>query len=278
VGPANFLNDALGNTLALTNSGGANLAQYTYEPFGNTTIVGSSFSAYQYTGRENDGNGLYFLRGRYYNSTLQRFISEDPIGMAGGVNLYAYVDNNPISFRDPFGKDKGARRRPHFHRCFGGDVICDERGRVVRATGLSTDPIFDAAVTAAAGVGVSLARGALAAAAADAGETAVEEVAASSEASSPVGSQRSPWSNFDPDGPPINSADTVNGVDYSGHALDQMANRGIPPSVVDNALQTGESFPGNTAAETVHYDPVNNISVVTDTQSGMVVTVRYGGP
>jgi uncharacterized protein RhaS with RHS repeats len=40
---------------------------------------------------------------RYYNSQLGRFISEDPFGFAGGINLYAYVDDNPISFRDPFG-------------------------------------------------------------------------------------------------------------------------------------------------------------------------------
>jgi RHS repeat-associated protein len=41
---------------------------------------------------------------RYYHPTLQRFISEDPVGFAGGdANLYAYVGNNPISYRDPSG-------------------------------------------------------------------------------------------------------------------------------------------------------------------------------
>lgn len=56
------------------------------------------------SGRENDGTGLYFNRARYYSPTLQRFISEDPIGFGGGdVNLYAYVSNGPISSKDSFG-------------------------------------------------------------------------------------------------------------------------------------------------------------------------------
>jgi RHS repeat-associated protein len=104
-GPANFLTDAIGSMLALIDPSGNTLAQYTYEPFGNTTITGSSTNPYQYTGRENDGTGLYFYRGRYYSPTLQRFVSEDPIGKAGGINVYLYALNNPISFRDPFGFD-----------------------------------------------------------------------------------------------------------------------------------------------------------------------------
>ena len=59
-GAANFLTDALGSTLALTDPSGNTLASYTYEPFGNTTATGSSASTYQYTGRENDGTGVYF--------------------------------------------------------------------------------------------------------------------------------------------------------------------------------------------------------------------------
>ena len=104
-GARNFLADALGSTLALTDPAGSVLARYTYEPFGTTTVTGSAFSPYQYTGRENDGTGLYYYRARYYNSTLQRFISEDPIGFAGGINLYPYVLNNPLNWIDPEGLD-----------------------------------------------------------------------------------------------------------------------------------------------------------------------------
>ena len=106
--PRTLLTDALGSTIALTTSTGGIQTEYTYDPFGLTSFSGSaSTNSAQYTGQDNDGTGLYYYRARYYSPILQRFISEDPIEFAGGLNLYAYVDNNPISFRDPFGRDKG---------------------------------------------------------------------------------------------------------------------------------------------------------------------------
>lgn len=103
LGMRTLLADASGSTLALTDPGGNLLAQYTYEPFGNTTVTGSAFSPYQYTARENDGTGLYYYRARFYSPSLQRFISEDPIGFGGGTNLYAFVGNSPLNFADPYG-------------------------------------------------------------------------------------------------------------------------------------------------------------------------------
>jgi len=99
------LTDALGSTIALTDSTGAIRTQYTYEPFGNTTVSGpASTNAFQYTGRENDGTGVYFYRARYYSPIYQRFISEDPVGFGGGqANLYGYVFNSPTNFVDPSG-------------------------------------------------------------------------------------------------------------------------------------------------------------------------------
>ena len=48
--------------------------------------------------------GLYYYRNRWYDPETGRFISEDPIGFAGGdVNLYGYVGNNPYGYIDPFG-------------------------------------------------------------------------------------------------------------------------------------------------------------------------------
>jgi RHS repeat-associated protein len=101
-----FLADAAGSTVELADAGGALQTQYTYEPFGNTTTIGStSTNSFAFTGRENDGTGLYFYRARYYNPTIQRFISEDPKGLNGGIDFYEYAADNPISFADPFGLD-----------------------------------------------------------------------------------------------------------------------------------------------------------------------------
>ncbi len=46
---------------------------------------------------------LYYMRARYYDPQLGRFISEDPLGIAGGLNLYAYAENDPVNGRDPTG-------------------------------------------------------------------------------------------------------------------------------------------------------------------------------
>jgi RHS repeat-associated protein len=99
------LTDAQGSTLALVDDTGTMQTQYTYDPFGNTTTTGqSNANSSKYTGREDDGTGLYYYRARYYSPSLQRFISEDPIRISGGdTNLYAYVGNDPINFVDPSG-------------------------------------------------------------------------------------------------------------------------------------------------------------------------------
>jgi RHS repeat-associated protein len=103
-GARDFLTDAIGNTIALTDSNGAVQTQYTFEPFGNTIISGSSnTNSFAFTGRELDGTGLYFYRARYYNPVLQRFVSEDPIGLRGGTNTFVYARNNPTNLRDPLG-------------------------------------------------------------------------------------------------------------------------------------------------------------------------------
>ena len=103
-GARSFLTDALGSTVALTDSTGALQTQYTYDPFGASSFSGlASGNFFQFTGRENDGTGLYYYRARYSNPATNRFISEDPMGFQGGINLYAYAGNMPPNFGDPTG-------------------------------------------------------------------------------------------------------------------------------------------------------------------------------
>jgi len=114
------LTDALGSTIALVNSNGSIATTYSYDPFGNTATAGAaSANPSQYTGRENDGNGLYFYRARYYSPVLHRFISEDPLGLSAGPNAYAYALDNPISFSDPSGLRTQVICRPLRNRITG---------------------------------------------------------------------------------------------------------------------------------------------------------------
>jgi len=103
-GPVSFLTDALGSTVALTNSSGSINVGYAYEPFGNVTMSGSNSNPYQFTGRENDNTGLYYYRARYYSPTYQRFVGQDPLDYLGdGSNLYAYTIDDPVNNTDLLG-------------------------------------------------------------------------------------------------------------------------------------------------------------------------------
>lgn len=97
-----FLHNHLGSTNALTNADGSVAEQQQYEPFGKS--AGGSLTRYGFTGREADEvTGLIYYRARWYDPEQGRFITEDPIGTAGGLNAYSYVANNPLSFIDPSG-------------------------------------------------------------------------------------------------------------------------------------------------------------------------------
>lgn len=103
-GVRNYLTDAIGSSIALADATGTIQTEYSYEPFGGTTTSGgSTSSSFAFTGRESDGTGLYFYRARYYDSRLQRFISDDPMGERAGLNFYSYVGNRPTLYIDPMG-------------------------------------------------------------------------------------------------------------------------------------------------------------------------------
>jgi hypothetical protein len=70
---------------------------------------------------------------------------------------------------------------------------------------------------------------------------------------------------------------TINGVDYSAHAIDQMQGRGVPPSAVKNTIENGVVYPTREGT-TGYHDPVNNMRVVTNSKTGLVVTVIPGAP
>ncbi|MFM6862914.1 MAG: RHS repeat domain-containing protein, partial [Dolichospermum sp.] len=101
------LTDHLGTVRDLVNNSGAVVNHFVYDSFGQ--VISESNPAvdtrYLFTGREFDQEiGLYYYRARYYDANTGRFLSEDPIGFAGGdIHLYRYVFNIPLSITDPTG-------------------------------------------------------------------------------------------------------------------------------------------------------------------------------
>ncbi|MFJ8002532.1 RHS repeat-associated core domain-containing protein [Streptomyces sp. NPDC096310] len=113
-----YLTDALGTVIGLADPDGTVATRYTYDPNGQPTSSGAeSTNPYTFTGRENDGTGLLHYRNRYYAPETGRFISQDPIGYAGGTNLYEYALSSPTTYTDPNGNN------PMLAGCVGGGLL-----------------------------------------------------------------------------------------------------------------------------------------------------------
>jgi RHS repeat-associated protein len=115
-----YLKDHQNTVLALTDESGSVVESYAYDAYGRilsvkdgsgvpqASSIGSPVSAlgnrYTFQGREIDWTtGLMYFRARWYNPETGRWLSKDPIRIAGGLNLYAFCDNNPVNFVDPMG-------------------------------------------------------------------------------------------------------------------------------------------------------------------------------
>ena len=112
-GATYYVQDHLGSVVAETDTAGNATLRRSYDPWGGMDAVSTTHAGPAFTGREWDPEtGLYYYRARYYDPHLGRFINQDPIGLSGGLNLYAYVENAPLSFADPWGlQQKGERGR-----------------------------------------------------------------------------------------------------------------------------------------------------------------------
>jgi RHS repeat-associated protein len=100
--------DHLGSTMLLTNDSGQPTGDYyEYDSYGTPTHrTGTANTPFQWHGTlgvTTENNGLLHMRARFYHPRIMRFVNEDPIGFQGGLNLFAFVDGDPMSGVDPAG-------------------------------------------------------------------------------------------------------------------------------------------------------------------------------
>ena len=101
----------IGSVHALTDATGVTVEAYDYDAYGIplSTPAGVT-NPFRYVGQsgyyKDPDHSLMMLGARYYEPYIGRFISQDPIGYEGGLDLYAYVGDNPVSWLDPSGLER----------------------------------------------------------------------------------------------------------------------------------------------------------------------------
>ena len=102
-----FINDGLGTPQKIMDQSGAVVWSAVYTPFGNaTTQVGGITNNLRLPGQYYDSEtGLHYNWNRYYDPKAGRYLTADPIGLAGGVNLFGYANQDPVNYIDPDGQN-----------------------------------------------------------------------------------------------------------------------------------------------------------------------------
>ena len=100
----------IGSTTKLTDNNGNVIQSYEYGAYGEVLSGDTKITPFLYNGQlgvMTDDNGLYYMRARYYNVNIKRFINQDvvhgSINLSQSLNRYSYVQGNPIKLTDPFG-------------------------------------------------------------------------------------------------------------------------------------------------------------------------------
>jgi RHS repeat-associated protein len=293
--------DHLGSTNVVTNASGTVVQTLDYYPYGATRIsssVGGADSARKYIGQFADQSNLDYLNARYYDSGRGQFLTEDPVFLGEpkaqnlenpqSLNSYSYANDNPITGKDPSGRQYDqllglllqlVNALTNFVNYLSypiGQVAVSnavDQSKVVTDKSASTPQKAGAVFF----MGLSLIPDSPAGKAGGGAKNLKvvgEEVAQDS--SGFFGKK-----GYQLDNSPLqtvpNAPTTINGISYSGHALDQMQNRGIVPSIVENTIKTGTKYttdPGTVG----YYDSVNSIRVVQNQDTKQVITVIRGAP
>jgi len=128
-----YLHDHLGSVNLVVADDGEVFSQIVNFPFGKERFgIGKNSADYRFTGKElDDESNLMYFEARYYNPVIGKFISTDPIAPNNntpqGLNLYAYVRNNPLIFIDPTGQiptaTEGAQMSQHVYEGSVGESV-----------------------------------------------------------------------------------------------------------------------------------------------------------
>lgn len=100
-----YTRDHLGSIREVTDSVGAMKARYDYDAWGNESVVAGNMNIdFGFTGHYyHQPSRVNLTMYRAYSAALARWLSRDPIGEQGGLNLYGYVRNEPLCYADPLG-------------------------------------------------------------------------------------------------------------------------------------------------------------------------------
>jgi len=265
-----LISDHLGSVRLVVDTATGTIAQrIDYDEFGVATVVsGAGFQPFGFAGGLTDSaTTLVRFGARDYDPQVGRWTAKDPIGFASGeTSTYIYALNDPVNLQDPTGTIVpiiiGAAAAFfavslawQLYRN-GGQLGCLDLGQAALAAmlgaslGAASPALFGLGTAAAPAASQSLSR-----------------------ASEMMGTRGSPMSVA-----ARNVATQIGDRVFSGHALNQMQGRGLYPSVVENAIQTGQRFAGNTSGEAGFYDVINNVTVIINALNGTVVTTRFGPP
>jgi RHS repeat-associated protein len=239
--------DAQGTPRAVVSATGSTLWKWSYagNPFGEQQPTAIEYTLnLRFPGQYFDAeSGLSDNAYRNYEPSIGRYVQSDPSGLQGGRNTFSYVSGNPLRHVDRFGLQE--------------DDASEESKAERDALQAQFAPFIGPNQVPQSGYQEDL----------QDGECRSQGFR---------GSNGSPLNNA-PFQPLRNDPATINGTNYSAHALDQMENRGYTPSVIENAIRTGEQYPTRDGT-TGFYDPINNVRVIVNSTTGKVVTTIPGAP
>lgn len=99
------LGDHLGSSNVVVGDNGRLINREEYTPYGESSFGTFAKKRYRYSGKERDEeSGLYYYGARYYGAWLGKWVSSDSIAETDNINLYLFVNNNPLNYYDPNGK------------------------------------------------------------------------------------------------------------------------------------------------------------------------------